>query len=132
MPIYRKIFYLIIFSFIVSVFLIFLKLTFSNYIPIIFGLAFYPFLIFRMMNITFDSSSYLRQNHLEFYEKYKTFTSSLDGKVVNLFSASSKEIEMLNDPKVILFKNDLKKVRLLLLICFFVFFLLGLFTVYCL
>lgn len=128
---YRKISYFMIVTFLVSTFLIFLKLRFSNYLPIIYGLMFYPFLIFRMMNVLFESSSYVRQNHLKFYEKHKTLTSSLDGKIVNLFSASTTELEILNDPKVLMFKDDLKKVRRLLLICFFCLFLLALLVVCC-
>ena len=71
------------------------------------------------------------KNHLDFYNKYKTVTSSLEGKVVNLFWSNNNEIENLNDSKVIDFKNELKNIRRLFLACFIGFFLLGLFTVFC-
>jgi len=83
------------------------------------------------MNKTFDSSSYIMNIHPDFYNKYKTITSSLNGKVVNLFWADNEEIKMLNDSKVEDFKYELKKIRQLLLLCFLGFFLLGLLTVFC-
>lgn len=81
------------------------------------------------MKVTFDSSSYIKKNHPDFYIKNKTITESLDGKVVNLFSASNEEICKLKDPKILVFKNDLKKVRQLLLLSFFAISLLSLLTV---
>ena len=82
------------------------------------------------MKVTFSSSSYIMKNHPDFYNKYKTVTLSLDGKVVNLFLADNKEIKMLNDTKVQDFKDELKNIRQLLLLCFVSFFLLGLLTVF--
>ncbi|MDX6189214.1 hypothetical protein SGQ83_07640 [Flavobacterium sp. Fl-318] len=126
---YKKIQFILLCSFLFSIFLIVLRLEFSRYIPIIFGLLFYPFFIFRWMKTAFNSSSYLKKNHIELYNKYKSSTYSMDGKIVSLRSISDSEIKTINDPILLIFKTDDKKNAQLMFFSFLGIFLLALLTV---
>ena len=120
---------IIIISFLISILLIVIKLKFSNYLPIIFGLAFYPYLIYKWMAVAFESSSYIKKYHVDFYNKHKSFTNSFDGKMVHLTSFSNSELEKLNDLKILEFKDEITKKTNLMFFCFLGFGFLGVLTV---
>lgn len=120
---------ILILAFLISVFIIILKIQISRYIPIVFMLMFYPYLIYKWISLIFESSSYIKNHHIDFYNKYKSFTNSLDGKVVSITAISQVELEKLNDPKVLIFKSDIKRNRNLMLFCFLSFMLLAFLTV---
>lgn len=120
---------ILVIAFLISVFIIVLKNEVSRYIPIIFMLMFYPYLIYKWISLIFESSSYIKNHHNDFYNKYKSFTNSLDGKVFSLTTISQVEIEKLNDPKIIIFKSEIKRNRNLMFFCFLSFMLLSILTV---
>ncbi|WP_241279628.1 hypothetical protein [Chryseobacterium cucumeris] len=56
-------------------------------------------------------------------------TLGSDGNIVNLLSVSYKEIIELQDQKVLIFKNEMKSIVKLILVCFLSFILLSILTV---
>jgi len=120
---------ILIVAFLISVSIIALKNEFSMYIPIVFMFGFYPYLMYKWLSLLFESSSYIRNHHVDFYNKYKSFTNSLDGKVVPIVSISQVELEKLNDIKILIFKSEIKKNRNLMLFCFVCFMFLSILTV---
>lgn len=56
-------------------------------------------------------------------------TLGSDGNIVNLLSVSDKEIIELQDQKVLVFKNEMRSVVKLILVCFSSFIFLSILTV---
>lgn len=105
-------------------FLILFKCVFSSFIPIVYLFIFYPYFIHKWLKLAFDSSSYVKKNHINFYNKYKSFTNSLDGKMVPILTINYAEIEKLNDNRVIEFIKEIQKIRAMMLACFLCFIFL--------
>lgn len=105
------------------------RVPFSNFLPIVFALLFAPFLMYKWANLAFTSSAYIRKNHSEFYEKYKTMTLGTDGKIVDLFAASETEISNLLDQNVTDFRRQIREMRKLIVFSFLGFGALGVLSV---
>lgn len=115
--------------FIISSTMIILKHHLSIYFPIVFLFLFFPFLIYLGITSALVSSTHIKKNHFDFYLKCKSMTLGSDGNIVNLLSVSDKEIIELQDQKVLIFKNEMKSIVKLILVCFLSFILLSILTV---
>lgn len=109
--------------------MIILKLQLSNYLPVLFLLLFFPFLIYRGINLAFKSSLYIKKYHPNFYHQHKSITTGTEGNIVNLLSVSDKEIMELQDHKIIIFKNEITRIIQLICVCFVSFIFLCTLTI---
>jgi hypothetical protein len=105
----------------VSVILIILKITYFNFLSLIYGFILYPFYIVKLLKLAFKMSSYVKKTHPDFYEKHKTLTNSFEGKMVSL---DKSEILKLNDKTLLDYYFEIKKlIKLMFLTFLFVFIL---------
>lgn len=126
---YKLIWYFMVSFLIISSAMIILKLRLSNYFPVLFILLFFPFLIYLLINLALISSTYIKKYHFDFYHQCKSMTLGSDGNIVNLLSVSDKEIIELHDQKVLVFKNEMRSVVKLILVCFSSFIFLSILSV---
>lgn len=108
--------------FIIAATMIILKPHVANYLPILFVLLFFPFLIYLGINSAFVSSAYIKKYHPDFYEQYRSITLGTEGNIVNLLSVSDQKITELQDQKVFIFKNEIMSIIKLILVCFVSFY----------
>lgn len=102
--------------------LIILRVFFNNYLSIIYLLTLFPFYIGKCLNLIFLSSSYIKKSHPVFYEKHKSFTNSLDGKIVYL---DKKEILKLEDNVVENYYLKIKQYFYLIVLTFVLFIIFS-------
>ncbi|HCN51275.1 MAG TPA: hypothetical protein DIT10_19655 [Chryseobacterium sp.] len=114
--------------FVISATVIILRLHLANYLPVLFVLLFFPFLIYLGVNLAFTSSAYIKKHHIDFYEQYKSMTLGTDGNIVNLLLVSDKKITELQDQKVLIFKKEMIGIIKLIIVCFLSFILLSILT----
>lgn len=120
--------FIMLFLIIASAMIIF-QLNLSNYLPLLFIILFFPFLIYLVINLAFTSSAYIKKYHGDFYQQYKSMTLAKDGNIVNLLSVSDKKIMELQDQKVLAFKNEIITVVKLIFMCFVSFIFLCILTI---
>ncbi|MCF6133557.1 hypothetical protein [Flavobacterium wongokense] len=103
--------------------LIFFKLPYSNFIPVIYLIIFYPFFILKWLKLINVFSIYLKNKHIDFYNKNKSLTYSF-GDANMVFNFDENEIKKLNDPLAVEYAQEIKRIRKLMYFCFFGFIIL--------
>ena len=109
---------------ILFVLLIFLKFSFSSFIPIIYLLTFYPIFIIKWLKLSTKFSLYLKKNHTEFYNINKSITYSLsDANLV--LNVNEEDIKKLDDFLVMEYVQEIKGLRKLMFSCILGFIILA-------
>lgn len=104
--------------------LIVLDFSFSKYLSIIYLSVLFPLYISKCFNLIVKSSSYIQKTHPAYYEKHKSFTEALDGKIVYL---PKQEIEKLNDETVSNYRLKIKQLVILIALTFVFFMIYSVF-----
>lgn len=117
-------------SFSITTFLIGILISFElvirNFLPIIYLLILFPYYIWKCLDLIFISTSYIKEKYPDFYEKQKSTTNSLDGKIVFL---DKTEIKKLNDKIIIDYRKEIVKLYVLLFLTFLFFLLFSVLVV---
>jgi hypothetical protein len=125
----RIIVYCMVSFLIIASVMIMLKLNLSNFLPIVFLILFCPVVIYKWIHSVLVSSAHIKKYHIDFYNKYKSFTMGLDGNIVDFLSVSDKEIQELDDEKIFVFKKEIINNRNLIFVCFVSILFLSVLTV---
>lgn len=121
--------YFLIISFLFFV-IIFFDIKNKNYLPLIYIIILFPFLMYQYFQLLISSSKYLKQNHSFFYNEKKSFSNMKEGKIVTLINISDEEIDTLKDPKVLDYKKVIRTMLILMILTFLITVILSLLVIY--